>query len=189
MGHPVVRLSASVSATDYRQFSRRCPMAHPITYLRLLTPARKVLCGHCRIFWPRDSHTEDLNPVPLDLIAANKSPIDIAPAEWHFRTWCACLICICGLHQRGSASISLVIDLGIISHDFPSVGSAQGHSTRASSPPAVASRRRRGLRLLNAGCSSAPQCSPGLCSCPPRTAVPERPSALPSRAHPRTMPK
>ena len=188
MGHPVVRLSASVSATDYRQFNRRCPAVHPTNISALVDSGAQSCLWSLQDFLAAGFTTEDLIPVSLDLIAANKSPIDIAGAVMlrlsgtstlGAQVSCASMVYISAAAKGFYLSCESMIDLGIIPPNFPSVGSAQGHSTRASLPPAVASRRRRGLRLLNAGCSSAPEGAPGPCSCPPRTVVPERPSALP----------
>ena len=169
MGHPVVRLSASVSATDYRQFNRRCPAVHPTNISALVDSGAQSCLWSLQDFLAAGFTTEDLIPVSLDLIAANKSPIHIAGAVMlrlsgtstlGAQVSCASMVYISAAAKGFYLSCESMIDLGIIPPNFPSVGSAQGHSTRASSLPAVASRRRRGLRLLNAGCSSAPEGAP-----------------------------
>ena len=117
----------------------------------------------------------DLIPVSKDLVAANKSPINLACVvilrlQGHnSNNSCATMLYISRDANEFYLSCEAMIDLKIVPPNFSCIGAAD-------SSPMINSLHIQQSRALNAGCS---QSSESPCSCPVRTAVPDCPSSLP----------
>ena len=117
----------------------------------------------------------DLIPVSTDLVAANKSPIDLAGAvilrlQGHNSSnSCATMVYISRDANGFYLSCEAMIDLKIVPPNFPCIGAADSSSV-------INSPHIQQSRALNAGCSQSSELP---CSCPVRTAVPDRPNFLP----------
>ena len=128
--------------------------------------------------WP------DLIPVSLDLVAANNSPIKIAGAiilrlQGHSPDSepfsCATMVYVSEAARGFHLSWEAMMDLGIVSPNFPSVGGAADPAV--THQPPTRSTERQGS--LNAGGLAQDTDSIDSCSCPPRTVAAVRPVALP----------
>ena len=167
----------SVNHSDYQAFGRRCPTTAPTTITAMAdTGAQSCL-------WSRDGFLaagfskEDLLPVHVDLVAANKSPITIDGAIIvrlqeiplsDDKNSCATMVYVSKSAHGFYLSLEAMMDLGIVSHDFPSVGAAELQSSKASCP-----LKEDHHPAINAGCS-APSSNgpiPFLSSAPLRTMV------------------
>ena len=179
MSHPKVELMMSVHPSDYRTFERRCPTITPTT-INVMADSGAQSC-----LWSMDGFLaagfthDDLIPVSLDLVAANKSPITVAGAiiirlkgKSHKgeELSCATMVYVSKQAHGFYLSCESMIDLGIVSHDFPSVGA----TTHPPLPQSPRTECMTGSRTLNAGCS-APN-GTGLFTCPVRTVVPDLPN-------------
>ena len=127
--------------------------------------------------------SSELIPVSLDLVAANKSPIKIAGAiilrlQGHSPDSeplsCATMVYASEAARGFYLSREAMMDLGIVSPNFPSVGAAADPAV-TQPPPTISTERHDSL---NAGGLAQTTDSIDSCSCPPRTVVPVRPVAL-----------
>ncbi len=80
LDHPKVNIKISVKASDYKAFGHQCPQVNP-SEIVAMTDSGAQSC-----LWSLDDYiaagfsTNDLIPVNMDLVAANKSPITINEA-------------------------------------------------------------------------------------------------------------
>ena len=133
---------------------------------------------------------DDLIPVSMNLVAANKSPITIAGAivihlqgkSQSKEKMCATMVYVSKQARWFYLSCETMMDLGIIPRDFPSIGAANsssspsaGVSTDPSSSGSPFHEQGMGGRILN-------ETSP--CSSPIRTVVPNLPKELPFECTP-----
>ena len=134
---------------------------------------------------------EDLQPVSLSLDAANKSPISLSGAFFALISGikadgtpitCKAMTYVSPDVHSFYLSELTMMNLGMLSHNFPTPGCAVNHSM----PPPESSTvsddvplaPTASLRAINEGCNSQrkPQ---ETCDCPERQAVPPRPAELP----------
>ena len=124
----------------------------------------------------------DLIPVTLGLSAANKSPIKVSGAiiaNLHGTSAdgndisCATMVYVSPSANGFYLSCEAMLDLGIISRGFPSVGAAFDTPSPTASNSATC--HTIGSCTLNAGGDDIV----AACSCPARSVVPPRPSSLP----------
>ena len=133
MHHPMVNLQLSVDCRDYHSFSARCPNVRPVS-VKATADSGAQSC-----LWSLDDYVRagfketDLIPVGLDLSAANQSQIPIVGAilaHLHGESKngvgfsCATMIYISPAAKGLYLSQEAMMDLGIVSRDFPSVGTA-----------------------------------------------------------------
>jgi len=123
----------------------------------------------------------------IDLVTANKSPIPIEGAaltrlegkvQKGMRHSCAAMVYISSQARGFDLSMENMIDLGIISSGFPSIGMNK-HSSRYNSAS----------RFLNAGCSPSSTMKEARCFCPVSTVVPDFLTNIPFKCTPEDTPK
>ena len=124
----------------------------------------------------------DLQPISLSLSAANRSPISIEGAFFARLstrstsgkvTSCRSMVYVSSSVQDMYLSFDSLLNLGLLSHKFPSPSDAADTPT-SSEPPAV-----HATRVLNDGCSTSNNAHNHPCSCPQRQTPPPRPAELP----------
>ena len=131
--HPRVHLDITINRHDYKDFGVKCPKfksssSSAITdsgaQLNLWSLTECISSGFCM---------EDLIPVSMGLEAANKSPISIEGALFLRLSGtspsgevitCAALVYISREAQGFYLSMESMMDLGIITRDFPCIGAA-----------------------------------------------------------------
>ena len=187
MDHPKVQLELSVLPSDYHHFRRKCPSVSPTTIMALADSGAQSCLWSLQEFLAAGFTTKDLIPMSIDLVAANKSPISIeggiivrlhATASDGNEHTCATMVYISKQAHGFYLSMETMIDLAIISRDFPNVGASTTPAAQCTAPQNAIQR------TINAGCST-PSDDPGhACSCPPRTMVPELPKELPFECKP-----
>lgn len=187
LSHPEVKLMMSVHSSDYRTFGYRCPTITPTSITAMADSGAQSCLWSMDGFLASGFTHDDLIPVAMDLVAANKSPITIAGAiiirlqgksQSGEEISCATMVYVSKQARGFYLSCETMMDLGIVSHDFPSVGAA----TDSPSSQSPSTGRIIGSRTLNAGCSAPDGTGP--CSCPVRTVVPDLPKELPFECTP-----
>jgi len=178
MQHPRIPITISVDESDYHAFKRPCPHVSSQTLMAIADSGAQSCLWSFREFLEAGFKESDLIPVSLDLMAANKSPIPIegavllrlagAPCDTEDVT-CACMVYVSKAAKGLYLSMESLVDLGILSKNFPEFGPANdlgqvSSNHNESSSPAVIS--------LNPELKKP-------CSCPCRTAPPMRPTSLP----------
>ena len=136
---------------------------------------------------------EDLQSVSMSLNAANESPISIDGAFFATITGikadntpikCNSMVYVSKAVRGFYLSEATMMDLGMLSRNFPTPGCALDGSTTVApdntniddEPPQMQSAS---LRAMDGGCSSRRSPSNASCDCPHRESVPDRPTALP----------
>ena len=186
MDHPTVKLRLHVQSSDFKQFRRKCPNVSPTTINALADSGAQSCLWSFKEFTEAGFSSTDLIPMPIDLVAANKSPISIEGAlpvrlqgtAADGKTYsCATIAYVSKQAEGFYLSMETMMDLSIITRDFPNVASL--------SPPCTPATPQNGTQeTMNAG-SSSPSDSPSVtCSCQPRTLVPELPKELPFECKP-----
>ena len=134
---------------------------------------------------------DDLHPVSLSLSAANRSPIAIEGAFLAKLTTtsrsgaavsCHSMVYVSSSVQAMYLSYESLLNLGLLSSDFPSSRSTEAsdegpatYTPKATlEPPST-----NATRSINNGCSLPNPSQAFACSCPQRTVPPLRPAALP----------
>ena len=137
---------------------------------------------------------DNLLPVCLGLSAANRSPISIESAFFAKLTTkihngevtsCRSMVYLSSSVQAMYLSYDSLLNLGILSKDFPSLTTAnmpkEGCHTRDSDaadtnrmPPLI-----NAVRSINGGCTATSDPHDTMCSCPQHDATPPHPSELP----------
>ena len=137
---------------------------------------------------------DDLLPVRIGLSAANRSPISIEGAFFAKLTTklhngevtsCRSMVYVSSSVETMYLSYDSLLNLGILSKDFPSLTTANipqaGYHTRESDaadtnrkPPLI-----NAVRSINGGCTTPSDPPDTTCPCPQRDATPPRPSELP----------
>ncbi|XP_048578980.1 uncharacterized protein LOC125560720 [Nematostella vectensis] len=123
---------------------------------------------------------EDLFPVRLDLTAANRSPIAIDGAFFARLSTitrdgeavsCRSMVYVSGSVQAMYLSYESMLNLGILSHGFPSAEPLKKPSDEHTDDSATPHRPLsvNSTRAVNEGCSQ-PDNTAGTCSCPQRSA-------------------
>ena len=202
--HPRVPLSISIDDGDPQRSSGLAEPAHSAETLGIVDSGAQSNLWSLKEFDRLGFDRSALSPVTMTLSAANKSPIPIEGAffaklkglsEKGNTVESRAMICVSSAANGLYLSLEAMLDLGIVSHDFPSIGAAwrndqseheglppQTGISDPSSPPIGPSINV--VREANAGCSTAPMDESGRCSCPMRTAVPARPKRLPFECKP-----
>ena len=156
LNHPEVKLAMSVNASDYQAFRSSCPTVA----LTVITAMADTGAQSC--LWPVTGFVaagfthNGLIPVYLDLVPANKSTIKIAgaiilrlqvhsPDSEPFS--CATMVYVSDAARGFHLSWEAIVDLGIVSPNFPSVGAAVDPAV--TQQPPTRSTERQGS--LNAG--------------------------------------
>ena len=141
---------------------------------------------------------DDLQPVTLSLNAANKSPIRLDGAFFATITGtkadgspldCKSMVYVSRDVRDFYLSEETMMNLGMLSRNFPTPGCALEESIAASlqpvSPESTISEYHRSihetasLRAIDGGCNSRRSPHDNACDCPQRQAVPPRPATLP----------
>ena len=183
LNHPTVNLEISVVKRDYNELGFKRPDINP-TKITAMADTGAQSC-----LWSLDGcfaagFTEsDLIPVSIDLEAANKSPISIAGALLLRLTGtsptgknisCATMVYISKQARGFYLSLEAMMDLLIISRDFPSVGEADNQQ-EVHAPK---------QEHTNAGITAPLSHADEVCSCPKRTGAPVMPTELPFKCIP-----
>ena len=199
LSHPEVKLTLSVDSSDYRSFGRQCPKILPSTITALADSGAQSCLWSMEGFLAMGFSMKDLIPVSLDLSAANKSPINIAGAvlaRLHGKSTrgtplsCATMVYVSNSCQGFYLSWEAMVDLGIVSSSFPSVGDESAACELHEARPEIARpSTHKNIRALNAGCASARTDQDSPCSCPPRSVVPVDPPTLPFECIPENKQK
>ena len=179
-----------VNASDYQAFRRSCPTVAQTAITAMAdTGAQSCLWSMTGFLAAAGFTPSDRIPVSIDLVAANKSPIKIAGAiilrlQGHSPDSeplsCANMVYVSEAARGFYLSWEAMMDLGIVSPNFPSVGAAADPAV--TQQPPTRSTERHGS--LNAGGLAQTTDSIDSCSFPPRTVVPVRPVALPFECTP-----
>ena len=179
----------SVNASDYQAFRRSCPTVAQTAITAMADTGAQSCLWSTTGFLAAGFTPSDLIPVSIDLVAANMSPIKIAGAiilrlQGHLPDRgpfsCATMVYVSEAARGFYLSWEAMMDLGIVSPNFPSVGAAADPAV--TQQPSIRSTERHGS--LNAGGLAQTTDSIDSCSCPPRTVVPVRPVALPFECTP-----
>ena len=187
--HPEVKLTMSVNASDYQAFRRSCPTVAQTAITAMADTGGQSCLWSMTGFLAAGFTPSDLIPVSIDLVAANKSPIKIAGANilrLHGHSpdsetfSCATMVYVSEAARGFYLSWEAMMDLGIVSPNFPSVGAAADPAV-TQQPPSRSTERHGSL---NAGGLAQTTYSIDSCSCPPRTVVPVRPLVLPFECTP-----
>ena len=189
LNHPEVKLTMLVNASDYQAFRRSCSILAQTVITAITDMGAQSCLWSMTGFLAAGFTPTDLIPVSLDLAATNESPIKIAGAiilrsQGHSPDSepfsCATMVYISGAARGFYLSWEAMMDLGIISPNFPSVGAA-AYPAVTQQPPTRSTERHDSL---NAGGLAQTTYSIDSCSCPPGIVVPVRPVALPFECTP-----
>ena len=179
----------SVNASDYQAFRRSCTTVTQTAITAVADTGAQLCLWSTTGFVAAGFTPSDLIPVSIDLVAANKLPIKIAGSiilrlQGHWPDSepfsCATMVYVSEAARGFYLSWEVMMDLAIVSPNFPSVGAAADPA--ATQQPPTRSTERHGS--LNAGGLAQTTYSIDSCSCPPRTVVPVRPVALPFESTP-----
>ena len=183
--HPKIDLTISVSASDYRDFGRDCPCIKPSKVSVMTDSGAQSCLWSMNGFLSAGFTKADLLPVSIELLAANKSPINIAGAiivrlqGYHKdrgkKFSCASMVYVSEDANGFYLSCEAMIDLAIVPPNFPSVGAAASDYEQQ----LYGQKATDHHRALNAGCSEPSSNPESPCTCPVRTVVPYRPKELP----------
>ena len=192
--HPRVPITISVDASAQARYgaNTRTLNAHAEVSAIADTGAQSdvwslsdfLACGFLR---------EDLLPVSLGLSAANRSPISIEGAffaklttKLHTgeETSCRSMVYVSSSVQAMYLSYDSLLNLGLLSKDFPSLQSAHTsqdgcHSRKPAAVAGGESSHINALRSITDGCTATRDHHDTNCTCPQRDATPPRPSELP----------
>jgi len=133
----------------------------------------------------------DLSPASFSLFAANRSPIKIngafhATLEGHSSggspVRCRTIIYVSQDVKCLYLSHNTMLELGIINHDFPTVGTFSS-SEKAPHIPCNNSPACTTTHSIGRICGATKD-DGAICDCPRRTTVPDRPTSLPFECHP-----
>ena len=174
----------SVNASDFQAFRRSCSIVAQTVVIAMADTGAQSCLWSMTSFLAAEFTPSDLIPVSLDLVAANKSPIKIAgaiilrlqgysPDSEPFS--CATLVYVSEAARSFCLLCEAIMDLGIVSPNFPSVGAA-AYPAVTQQPPNRSTERHGSL---NAGGLAQTTDTKDSCSCPPHTVVPVRPVAPP----------
>ena len=179
--HPKIDLTISVSASDYRDFGRDCPYIKPSKVSVMTDSGAQSCLWSMNGFLSAGFTKADLLPVSIELLAANKSPINIAGAiivrlqGYHKdrgkKFSCASMVYVSEDANGFYLSCEAMIDLAIVPPNFPSVGAAASDYEQQ----LYGQKATDHYRALNAGCSEPSSNPESPCTCPVRTVVPYRP--------------
>ena len=183
--HPKIDLTISVSASDYRDFGRDCSCIKPSKVSVMTDSGAQSCLWSMNGFLSAGFTKADLLPVSIELLAANKSPINIAGAiivrlqGYHKargkKFSCASMVYVSEDANGFYLSCEAMIDLAIVPPNFPSVGAAASDYEQQ----LYGQKATDHYRALNAGCSEPSSNPESPCTCPVRTVVPYRPKELP----------
>ena len=186
LNHPEIKLSVSATKNDYLAFGRKCPDVAPTIISAMADSGAQSCLWSLNDFYAAGFSKKHLIPVNMDLVAANKSPIKIDGAVLlrlnglssnGMQLSCACMTYISQQAKGFYLSREAMMDLGIVSKDFPMVGAVPERPDPLQYPSRLSYSRE--ARNLNAGCSITLSDESSSCSCPERTVVPEPPTKLP----------
>ncbi|XP_048578380.1 uncharacterized protein LOC125560619 [Nematostella vectensis] len=158
------------------------PQHTPTTHGTVHKPTAVTLDHHVftKEFLACGFSLEDLFPVRLDLTAANRSPIAIDGAFFARLSTitrdgeavsCRSMVYVSGSVQAMYLSYESMLNLGILSHGFPSAEPLKNPSDEHTDDLATPHRPLsvNSTRAVNEGCSQ-PDNTAGTCSCPQRSA-------------------
>ena len=173
--HPKIDLTISVSASDYRDFGRDCPRIKPSKVSVMTDSGAQSCLWSMNGFLSAGFTKADLLPVYIELLAANKSPINIAGAiivrlqGYHKdrgkKFSCASMVYVSEDANGFYLSCEAMIDLAIVPPNFPSVGAAASDYEQQ----LYGQKATDHYRALNAGCSEPSSNPESPCTCPVRT--------------------
>lgn len=179
LNHPRTDVTLSVDKSDYIAFGRKCPNVKPQQISAISDSGAQTCLWSYNEFLLNGFTDDDLMPVTLDLMAANKSPIPIKGAvliRLHGTSKngheyaSACMVYISPAAKGFYLSLEVMFDLGIVSGTFPSIGSNEDHNFSEN-----CCLEFRNKHAIDLGSS---------CTCPSRTAPPQRPGSLPFKCCP-----
>ena len=124
-------LNISVNRGDYKSFGLRSPSVRPSRIRGMMDTGAQSCLWSLNDFLAAGFAMSDLVPVTMDLEAANKSPITIEGAVFlrlsgssptNETRSCATMVYVSRQARGFFLSMEAMIDLGIISRDFPTIG-------------------------------------------------------------------
>eukprot|EP00111_Clytia_hemisphaerica_P000118 TCONS_00000273-protein len=128
--HPRGELLLSVLSSDYKQFSKRCPNVAPTKITALADTGAQSCLWSLREFESLGFTKNDLIPVNINLMAANKSLITVEGAACVLlegvasdgsKQSCSTMVYISRQAQGFYLSLENMMELGIVPRDFPSL--------------------------------------------------------------------
>ena len=182
--HPRVNLTVSTNEADYLAFGRKNTPIKPFIVSAMVDSGAQSCLWSLKDFLSAGFAESDLLQVSVDLVAANRSPINVAGAiilrlqgrakDSDKESSCASMVYVSKDVNGFYLSCEAMVDLCIVPSNFPSVGAAPHVRVQPSTDCSLLRDR-----TLNSGCSHASLTTDAPCSCPPRSVVPDRPKALP----------
>ena len=172
--HPEVELSVSAMGKDYKEFGVSCNDVSAKRVVAMTDSGAQSCLWSLDEFRAAGFTKEHLLDVQMNLVAANKSPITITGAALlrfsgksssGVPVTCACMVYISPQARGLYLSREAMVDLQIISPDFPAIGSANVSTVSGQSESAT----------LN----STPSTPEETCNCPKREGIPPLPKELP----------
>lgn len=176
--HPTLPVQLSVHGQDYKAFSFPCPQIHPITIGAKLDSCAQTCLWSLTDCMKAGFTKDDLMPVSFELSAANKSCIKVLGAVlarlmWtdsaHVTRSCATMVYVSPDAEGFFMSLEAMVDLGLVNRESPLYPVIPKRTQKVQSAP------KQSSEIHSTGMS---------CSCPNRTAVPERPKKLPFEVKP-----
>ena len=131
LNHPEEKLTMSVNASDDQAFRRSCPIVTQTAITVMADTGAQSCIWSMTGFLVARFTPSDLIPISLDLVAENKSPIKIAGAiilrlQGHSPDSepfsCATMVYVSEAARDVYLSWKAMMDLGILSSNFSSVG-------------------------------------------------------------------
>ena len=179
LNHPKIDLTISVSASDYRDFGRDCPCINPSKVSVMTDSGAQSCLWSMNGFLSAGFTKADLLPVSIELLAANKSSINInlyntpiAGAiivrlkEYHKERCkkfsCASIVYVSEDANGFYLSCKAMIVLAIVPLNFPSVGAEASDYEQQ----LYGQKATDHYRALNAGCSGPASNPESSCTCP-----------------------
>ena len=182
--HPRVNLTVSTNEADYLAFGRKNTSIKPFIVSAMVDSGAQSCLWSLKDFLSAGFAESDLLQVSVDLVAANRSPINVAGAlilrlqgrakDSDKEYTCASMVYVSKDANGFYLSCEAMVDLCIVPSNFPSIGAAPHVRVKPSTDRSLLRDR-----TLNSGCSHASLTTDAPCSCPPRSVVPDRPKALP----------
>ena len=170
--HPRVNLTVSTNEADYLAFGRKNTSIKPFIVSAMVDSGAQSCLWSLKDFLSAGFAESDLLQVSVDLVAANRSPINVAGAvilrlqgrakDSDKEYSCASMVYVSKDVNGFYLSCEAMVDLHIVPSNFPSVGAAPHVRVQPSTDCSLLRDR-----TLNSGCSHASLTIDAPCSCPP----------------------
>ena len=191
LDHPTLQMQVSVTKSDYLTFGRLCPTTNTSLITAKANTGAQSCLWSISGFLAAGFSPDDLLPVPVNLTAANTTRIEIigavilrlrASSSANDRQSYATMVYVSSAAHGFYLTCEAMVDLGIVPVELPSISPLPPIPASAPStddPPSPRNQQDCVLRVCSTECVSALAENDGLCLCPPRTVVHNRPTVLP----------